>query len=235
MKLGRVLVAIVMPLVLSLALVRAASGQSGNVARIVVWQIKPGMDRDFEEGYKRHLQWHRDNHDTWTWRGWILGSGDRVDYFFDGTFFHAWNDFDNPVNPSGDGANNALNLYPYADVRALATYEVVPALSNLQPDQLGSAQVTFFYVQVPPGKATQFEASLGRELQNSQVTRSLLRPVNGATEYLLLLPFAKSSDMGAQGEFIMRVVEALAKNALVVGYHTEAARYHSELSNVPGQ
>ena len=91
MKLGRVLVAIVMPLVLSLALVRAASGQSGNVARIVVWQIKPGMDRDFEEGYKRHLQWHRDNHDTWTWRGWILGSGDRVDYFVDGTFFHAWN------------------------------------------------------------------------------------------------------------------------------------------------
>src|SRR5690348_5844496 len=135
MKVRRVLARIVIPLITWLALSSPAAAQTGNVARIVVWQMKPGMDRDFQEGYKRHLQWHRDNRDTWAWRGWILSSGDRVDYFVDGTFFHAWSDFDNPVNPSGDGANNELNVYPYADVRALATFEVVPALSNLQPDQ----------------------------------------------------------------------------------------------------
>jgi hypothetical protein len=235
MKVRRVLAGMVIPLIAWLALGSPAAAQTGNVARIVVWQMKPGLDRDFQEGYKRHLQWHRDNHDTWTWRGWILGSGDRVDYFVDGTFFHAWSDFDSPVNPAGDGANNELNVYPYADVRALATYEVVPALSNLQSDQLGSPQLTFLYIQVPIGKSAEFEAALQREVLKSQTPRGVLRPVNGATEYLLLLPFAKSSEMEAQGEFIARLLESLARNSLVVSYHTEAARYHPELSNVPGQ
>jgi hypothetical protein len=35
---------------------KAHAQQAGNVARIVVWQPKPGMARDFEEGYKRHLE-----------------------------------------------------------------------------------------------------------------------------------------------------------------------------------
>ena len=235
MKVGRVLAVIVTGIVISLALVCPVSAQSGNVARIVVWQMKPGMERDFQEGYKRHLQWHRDNHDTWTWCGWVLGSGDRVDYFVDGTFFHAWNDFDNPVNPAADGANNALNVFPYADVRALATYENVPALSNLKPDQLGSPQLTFLYLQVPLGKAIEFEAALIRDLQNSPVPRAVLRPVNGATEYLMLLPFAKPSQMGTQAQFVARLTETLAKNSLLVSYRTEAARYHPELSNVPSQ
>ena len=235
MKVRRVLARIVIPLITWLALSSPAAAQTGNVARIVVWQMKPGMDRDFQEGYKRHLQWHRDNRDTWAWRGWILSSGDRVDYFVDGTFFHAWSDFDNPVNPSGDGANNELNVYPYADVRALATFEVVPALSNLQPDQLGSPQLTFLYFEVPAGKGAEFETAIGRELQNSPVTHAVLRPVNGATEYLTLLPFTKSSDMGAQGDFVITIVKALAKASLIVSYRTESARYHPELSNVPGQ
>jgi hypothetical protein len=234
------LIKIALTMAVALANVLPAATQNGNAARVVVWQMKPGRDRDFQEGYKRHLQWHRDNHDTWTWRGWILGSGDRVDYFVDGTFFHSWSDFDNPASPASDAANNAINVEPYADVRALATYEAIPALSNLRPEQLGSPMLTFFYLQATPGKEAELEAALGRELARSDaasVMRAVLRPVNGATEYLLLLPYAKASELGSQGEFVSRLLQGLAKEAgassLIVSYRTETAHYHPELSNVP--
>ena len=61
------------------------------------------MDRDFEEGYTRHLTWHRKNDDGWTWYGWTTISGEHFGYFVDGTFFHAWSDLDSPVNPEQIG------------------------------------------------------------------------------------------------------------------------------------
>src|SRR5262249_2398794 len=76
----------------------AQAQPSGGVARVVVWQIKPNMDRQFEEGYKRHLGWHRQNGDRWAWAGWMVISGERDGYFVDGTFFHSWSDLDAPVS-----------------------------------------------------------------------------------------------------------------------------------------
>src|SRR5689334_10700839 len=95
-----------------------------SVAHLVVWEPKPGMARDFEEGYKRHLQWHRKNCDSWTWHGWMISSGERRRYFMDGTFSHAWTDLDAPVSPAADSADNDINTIPYATVRSSATYEL---------------------------------------------------------------------------------------------------------------
>jgi len=69
------------------------------------------MDHDFEEGYKRHLGWHRQNGDSWSWNGWTIISGDATGYFVDGTFFHAWSDLDSPVSPAADGADNAVTWF----------------------------------------------------------------------------------------------------------------------------
>jgi len=92
---------------------------------MVVWQMKPGMARDFEEGYKRHLDWHRKNNDTWTWRGWTIVSGEHFGYFVDGTFFHTWKELDTPVSPAADSADNGVNVMPYAEIRSAAFYEAV--------------------------------------------------------------------------------------------------------------
>src|SRR6476660_1106439 len=104
-------------------------------ARITILAPKPGMQKDLEEGYKRHLEWHRSNADKWTWYGWIVTTGPRFGYLVDGTFDHEAADFDTPVSPAEDAADNAKNVFPYASVAGTAFYRMRPDLSrgtNLQ-------------------------------------------------------------------------------------------------------
>jgi hypothetical protein len=216
--------------------------QDGNVARLAVWQATPGMSRELEEGYKRHLVWHRQNGDSWTWHGWTIVSGERYEYFIDGTFFHAWSDLDSPVSPAADAADNALNVLPYGKVRSAAIYEAVPALTNLGPQQLSLPLLTFCHCDVLPGRAAEFESLVGDELRSTQGSAakySLLRPVNGVTEYLLLLAAEKQSDLAMQADFVSHLLRALARKTkstpLVEHFRTETARYRPDLSYTPGE
>ena len=52
----------------------AAVERESTVARIVVWEPKPGMAKEMEDGYKRHLEWHGRNDDRWAWEGWTVTS-----------------------------------------------------------------------------------------------------------------------------------------------------------------
>jgi hypothetical protein len=96
-----------------------ASGKlmaQNNVAHFSFWKPKPGQANNFENGYKQHLKWHRENGDKWSWYGWYVISGTRDEQFVDATFNHTWSDFDNSVKPSEDGADNNLHTYPFGDV-----------------------------------------------------------------------------------------------------------------------
>jgi hypothetical protein len=86
-----------------------------NVAHFSFWKIKPGQAQQFENGYKQHLTWHKDNGDTWSWYGWYVISGARADLFIDATFNHGWSDFDNPVKPAEDRADNNLHTHPFGN------------------------------------------------------------------------------------------------------------------------
>jgi hypothetical protein len=219
-----------------------ASGQEPqNVARVVVWQPKAGVGRDFEEGYKRHLEWHRQNSDSWTWIGWTLVSGERNGYFIDGTFSHAWKDLDAPVSPSADAANNAINVFPYGDVRSASIYESVPGLTNMSAAQLAEPLLNFCTFEVQPGRAAQFELLLENALQAASTDNAqqhmLLRPVNGTTDYLLLLPAQKPSNLAAQARFTAQLLETIVQKtqgaSVIRGFRTEIARYRPEMSYRP--
>jgi len=225
------------PLLLPFA---ANAQEDANVARMVVWQMKPGMARDFEEGYKRHLDWHRKNNDTWTWRGWTIVSGEHFGYFVDGTFFHTWKELDTPVSPAADSADNGVNVMPYAEIRSAAFYEAVPALTNLSSQQLAAPLLTFYYLDVQPSRGAEFESLMKDALSNVHNNAAhyvLLRPANGVTEYLLLLTAEKESDLGTQAAFMGHLLQAVARNAkqapIVGRFRTETASYRSELSNAP--
>lgn len=66
-----------------------AGAQQGDYARMVVIDPKPGQDQAFADGYRRHLRWHEENHDPWSWHGWTFVLGERMGQFMDGTFDHA--------------------------------------------------------------------------------------------------------------------------------------------------
>jgi len=222
------------PLLLTLSGAATAQDGGGTAVRLLFWQIKPGMTRDFEEGYKRHLEWHRRHHDTWAWHGWMITSGERYGYFMDASFQHRWSDFDTPATPSAeDSADNNLNVATYADERSAASYDAISGEATR--DLLTSPLLTVYHFAITPGAATELESIVSVELR-AVGRHALLRPVNGATEYLLLLPAAKQADYATQAEIVRRLLDSVrrkSKGALIVAYRTETGRYRPDLSNVP--
>jgi hypothetical protein len=68
--------------------------QPATVAQIVIQQPKPGMNKQYEAGRKKHMAWHKSQKDTWSWATWEVVSGDNTGTYVVGTFQHAWKEFD---------------------------------------------------------------------------------------------------------------------------------------------
>jgi hypothetical protein len=115
----------------------AAYITQAQIAHFSIWRPYPGQEKMFEQGYKQHLQWHKYNGDTWSWYGWYIVSGKRAGYFVDATFDHAWSDFDKPVNPAGDAADNEINTEPYGEFLQSYKVEYLPACSYDFSDSIG--------------------------------------------------------------------------------------------------
>jgi hypothetical protein len=219
-------------LIVALAASRLAAQQTGTGAVLVLYQIKPGMARDFELGDQRHLDWHRGQKDPWLWPGWTIGSGEHQGYFIDATFFHPWTDFDNPVaNPSQDGANWSVNVAPYADIRSYAHYDGIPALTTLRPDALSAPLMTVCYVTVHPGAGTKFESAIAAGLHAATMPHLVLRPVSGAAEYLIMLTAQKQADLPVDAELLESVMQTAGP--FVDRARTETWTYRPELSYMP--
>lgn len=107
-----------------------ASAQEKNAAQFVIWEPKEGQVQSFETGYQQHLQWHAANNDPWDWYGWFFISGPRAGQFMDATVDHAWQDFDTPLKPAEDGADNKLHVYPFATLSAVMKVEKVAGCGN---------------------------------------------------------------------------------------------------------
>jgi len=105
-----------------------ASAQS-NIAHFSIWKPAPEQGSNFETGYKKHLQWHKDNGDRWNWYGWYVMSGPRVGWFIDATFNHTWADFDKPVKPVEDGLDARLHVSPFGDFQYNYKVAFHPGLS----------------------------------------------------------------------------------------------------------
>src|SRR5262249_37210873 len=132
----------------------------GPFARIAVLRPHDGDTVDFEAGYIRHLDWHRQAGDKWVWYGWTVTYGDRQRWFVYASFGHAATDFDNPVSPADDERDNIVNVTPHAEFTGNAMYEFLPELSRGtgQPQPTPRLELTTF--ELAPNAAPAFEKAL---------------------------------------------------------------------------
>jgi hypothetical protein len=191
---------------------------AGPAVRMVEWRLHPGQDQAFEDGYRRHLGWHRSKDDPWIWHGWMVISGARLGSFIDGTFLHAWSDFDHPVDPAGDGDDNERNVEPHA--------------GELTQASLTAPLLTLVHLQAGPADGAALEAAVARA--GGGVAHALLRPIDGSDEYLLLVPAAHASELGAHAAWLRTLVHAIAgEHVRLERVRSETARYRSDLSSAP--
>jgi hypothetical protein len=82
-----------------------------RVGRFTFLTPKAAVGPDLAEAYKKHLNWHRQANDQWTWFGWQIITGDRVGTIVDATLV-TWDDLNRPVDPAADIADFAAVVGP---------------------------------------------------------------------------------------------------------------------------
>lgn len=189
----------------------AASGPTGPAAFLFAYHIKDGMMAQFEEGYRRHLEWHREHGDPLPWYGWYVTSGDRPGLFIDGTFGISFQAFDERVEPRADFADMMETTLPFVTPAFFRTYRLRPELGTGQPleDRTPTRSVQTFHFAVSPGMEPAFEAWAARirEAAGSSVLTWYELVAGGEhPSYMLHVSRAGWADVGAGPGFLATIL-----------------------------
>jgi len=175
----------------------AADSTPASYARIAVLRPHDGDTVDFEAGYIRHLDWHRQAGDKWVWYGWTITYGERQRWFVYASFGHSPADFDDPVAPADDERDNIVNVTPHTEFVGNAMYEFLPDLSRGNGEPQPTARLELTTIELVPGAAVAFEKALRSEQPAIQRETLWYRMVAGgnAPRYVRLSPYASLAAM----------------------------------------
>lgn len=159
-------VGVVLPTLLLAQTARSPEAQSerGPYARIAIMRALDSHFVDWEAGYIRHLEWHRQAHDPFAWYSYsVWASTERPRWIIYATFGHTAVELSNPISPAEDERDNTINVLPHAQFLWNGIYEFLPALSrgNGVPTPTLRAEYTTVELKYGTGKA--FEAALTAE------------------------------------------------------------------------
>jgi len=129
-------------------------------ARIAFLKPRDGNTVDFEAGYIRHLEWHRQASDPFVWYGWTIWAGERQRWLVYATFGHSAAAFDAAVKPAEDEKDNVANVVPHAEFAGSALFEFLPALSRGTGVPTPAPRVEMTTVDLVPGAAKAFETAV---------------------------------------------------------------------------
>src|SRR5262249_50214741 len=174
--------------------------RKGPYARIATLLARDGRTVDFESGYIRHLEWHRQAADPWTWYGWSITHGERQRWFVYATFGHTAADFDNAVSPADDERDNVVNVVPHAEFTGSALYEFLPRLSQGTGEPQRAPRLELTTVQLVPGAEKAFEAAIGALRSSLKAETLLYRMLAGGPtpRYVRLCPRQSYSARSAE-------------------------------------
>jgi hypothetical protein len=174
-----------------------AQTEKGPYARIAILRPNDGKTVDFEAGYIRHLEFHRQAKDTWTWFGWNIWAGERQRWFVYATFGHTAESLNNPVNPAEDERDNVVNVVPNAQFIENGLYEFLPALSQGNGEPQATARVEITTINIAPAAIKAFEAALAANQSKLQDETLWYRMIAGGNtpRYVRLRPRRSLSEI----------------------------------------
>jgi len=155
-----------------LAVALPATAQDGTVSMLIRMKPKAGMTDQWEEGVKKHMEFHGQQGDTWSWAMWEVISGDKTGEFTVGTYGHEWSDFDNmPVSGPEDEADGKKNTEAYTESVSIMYSNYMPEFS-LPPDGSGQSKLlSTFGIS-----GSQSHDGLSQRHRRAPSTRLLLAP-----------------------------------------------------------
>jgi len=164
---------------------------SGPYARIAIMRALDGHTVDWEAGYIRHLEWHRQARDPFAWYSYsVWASTERQRWIIYATFGHTAAQLSNPVSPAEDERDNLLNVLPHAQFLGNWIYEFLPALSRGNGVPTPTLRAEYTTVELNYGTAKAFEAAIAAEQPKLQAETLWYRLVVGGNtpRYVRLRP-----------------------------------------------
>lgn len=143
---------------------------------LFAYQPDPGERSAFEEGYRRHLDWHREKADSLAWYGWSVLAGPRLGQFVDGAFGMPFAAIDARVDPAGDAADAAETFRPHGTPTGRKLLLLRPDLSSATPleDLDPTSFVQVVHYTVGPGDMGRLERAFDA-MRRATRRNSLLR------------------------------------------------------------
>jgi hypothetical protein len=136
----------------------------GPYARIAIMRSLDGHSVDWEAGYVRHLDWHRQAKDAFGWYSYsVWASTEHQRWIIYATFGHTAAELSNPVSPAEDERDNLINVLPHAQFLGNWIYEFLPALSRGNGVPTAALRAEYTTVDLVRGAGKAFEAALAAE------------------------------------------------------------------------
>jgi hypothetical protein len=180
-------------LLLGLAGGQAREAQSGPFARIAIMRAIDGHAVDWEEGYIRHLGWHKQAKDPFAWYSYsVWASSERQRWIVYATFGHTAAELSDPISPAEDERDNVVNVLPHAQFLGNWIYEFLPALSRGNGVPTPTLRAELATVDVNLGHLKAFEAAIAAVQSKLQGETLWYRLVVGGNtpRYIRLRPRA---------------------------------------------
>lgn len=224
---------------------------TGDAAHLFGYTPKPGMEAQFDAGYRKHLDWHKTHDDPLVWYGWYVTHGPRMGMFIDGSFGAPFSAFDNRVAIADDVKDADRNVTPYADAAFRSVWRVRRDLSTGTPleEWKPSAMVQVHTYKVRLGKAKQFEQIVKRmrsvaEASGKTGAFTWYEGIGGVdNEFILMVARDGWGAFDAPGDLegvLATIEDATTRRELLSGYaafvedvSSEVWRYRSDLSLIP--
>ena len=239
---------------LLLALPVLAQDEPGTLARGFFLTIKPGMTQQFEEAYKQHIAWHRQQNDTWAWHTWQYETGERLGQYLVRTPGHHWEDFDAQAEfGEADSADFFAGAGQYVSSASSTFSRLLPKVSRWPEGDAIPAFVEVLTFRLRYGSAREFNYAIKKI--NEAINKSdwpihyaWLTTVSGGElgTYILVIPHKNWADFKepeksfpAMLEEVYgrveagKVLKALTKS--VLSESSQILRFRPDLSYIPGQ
>ena len=241
--------------VLMLLALSAAAQEPGTIAAIELQTPKNGMLKQYEDGRKQKVEWHKQQKDSQGLFVFQILTGDHTGTYMVARFGQHWADFDKPSVPDADDLAQYQKLIG-GSVEGLVTsyWEDLPKWSNPSKDMNGKyTEVITFHVRFGHGddfRSAIARAAEARQKMNSQSHVSWHQLVNGGPggTYVLTIERANWASMAddpaikplrddlraAFGEQeAMSVIERL--NSSIESTYSELMQFRPDLSYIPGK
>ena len=215
-----------------------AGQRNTSLAFLYAYEIDPGEDGAFFEGYKRHLDWHAQHSDSLSWLGWTVDAGNGLSVFVNGVFGVSGAAMDHRVEPDADGADAARNVAPYARAVFRHTYRVRRDLSRSArlEDNRPAAMQHVAWITPAPGSGKALEGAL-RSLRDTRIELAdytvYERLAGGRLPGLLLVVQYESwVELSVKGANPVLVLQGLAGSS-ISDIASEIWGFRSDLTYIP--